>query len=68
MAEECNVLEAALRLFLGEPAVGRALKRLHQESRFLDWAGKEAHFPGNPAAVNHRFERVGGKLGEAIAV
>ena len=54
-------------MFLGESAVGRALQRLNQQSRFLDWAGKEAHFPGNPAAVNHRFERVGGKLGEAIA-
>jgi hypothetical protein len=50
------------------PAGGRALRRLNQQSRFLDWAGKEALFSGNPAALNHRFERVGGKLGEAIAV
>ena len=68
MAGECNVSEAASRLFLGESAVGRALQRLNQQSRFLDWAGKEALFLGNPAALNHRFERVGGKLGEAIAV
>ena len=60
--------EAASRLFLGESAVGRAQQGLNQQSRFLDWAWKEALFPGNPAALNHRFERVGGKLGEASAV